>query len=611
MMRQMRQNTKWIMLITAAAFVALMVFEWGMDLTGRTGAQAAGGELGRVNGEIITAEEYMAVYRNLYQQQQEAADGPIGAALNRQIEEAAWEQLVTTRLLQQEMRRRGLRVTDEEIRQAALHAPPPELMRAEAFQTDGQFDPVKYQQFLASPALDEGFLRQLEAYYRDMIPRSKLFFQNAAGIYISDAQLWRMYRDANERALVEYAAFNPDVLIPDAELTITDQAIREHYNRNRDMYHRPAQATVRYVVLSRAPAAADTARARSEAQQYAAAIRAGEEFAAVAERAAAAAGMPARTRQFGEEFVVDRSIVAAELAETYFSAPVGQVTDPVLASTGFHLIRVESRDEQTARVRQIVVPIRLAYEVENRLLDQADQLERTAGVAGLEQPAHQLGLQVRTGDLTPALPILPGLGAAEDGVDWAFNEAAVGDVSPVMESADAFYVLELVSRREAGPLSLQEATPTIRAYLMERARIERARQALADAERRARAGEALEQIARTFQGTVERPGPFARGDFVPGLGRMNAVIGAAFGLQPGETSPLMEANGQLFLVRLLMREEADPAAWRAQLEAQRARVVQALSEARWNQFMTALRDNAEIIDNRAQVLRQPTAANIR
>jgi hypothetical protein len=50
MMRQMRENTKWIMLITALAFVALMVFEWGMDMTGRSGA-VAGGDIGRVNGE--------------------------------------------------------------------------------------------------------------------------------------------------------------------------------------------------------------------------------------------------------------------------------------------------------------------------------------------------------------------------------------------------------------------------------------------------------------------------------------------------------------------------------------------------------------------------------
>jgi len=54
MMRQMRDNMKWIMLVTAISFVALMVFGWGMDITGRSSSANTGGELGRVNGEPIT-----------------------------------------------------------------------------------------------------------------------------------------------------------------------------------------------------------------------------------------------------------------------------------------------------------------------------------------------------------------------------------------------------------------------------------------------------------------------------------------------------------------------------------------------------------------------------
>jgi hypothetical protein len=190
MMRQMRENTKWIMLVTALAFVALMVFEWGMDLTGRSSAQASGGELGRVNGEPISAVEYDAFYQNLYNQQQQAQEEPLTPAMMRQIREAAWDQLVTRKLLDQEMARRGIQVTNEEILEAARVAPPPELQSAPVFQTDGVFDLAKYQAFLSSPALDEQFLRQLEDYYRDVIPRSKLYFQTTAGVHLSDGQLW-------------------------------------------------------------------------------------------------------------------------------------------------------------------------------------------------------------------------------------------------------------------------------------------------------------------------------------------------------------------------------------------------------------------------------------
>ena len=73
MMRQMRENTQWIMLVTAVAFVGLMVFQWGMDITGRSG-MSVGETLHRkeINHSSITemfscvkyfyAEKYFKIY---------------------------------------------------------------------------------------------------------------------------------------------------------------------------------------------------------------------------------------------------------------------------------------------------------------------------------------------------------------------------------------------------------------------------------------------------------------------------------------------------------------------------------------------------------------------
>jgi peptidyl-prolyl cis-trans isomerase D len=601
MMRQLRENTKWIMLITALAFVGLMVFEWGMDATGRSGAQAAGGEIGRVNGQSITYEEYMRAYQDLYQQQQAAMNAAPTAVMNRQIEEAAWDQLVTQLLLQQELRRRGMQVTDQEIREAALYAPPPDLMEVPAFQTDGQFDPAKYQQFLASPAADQQFLQQLETYYRTMIPRSKLFFQATAGLHVTDGQLWRMWRDARETATVQYLAFNPDVLVPEADVTVTDQAIRQYYSRHRENFVRPALANVRYAWLDRTPMQADTALARQQAEEYRQAIVAGEDFDAVANRAAG--GLMADPLRTSDVTLV-RGQAPGPVEDAVFVTPAGQVAGPVLSPAGFHVIRVESRRADTAQARQFVVAIGLSEEREDQLLEQVDALERDADALGLEQAAARHGLQVMSGELSPAMPFLPTLGSVEEGIDWVFDDATAGEVSPVFETERAFYVFELVSRRDEGVLSLQEATPTIRAILIRQAKVERARQILGDAERRARAGEPLEPIGAQFNVAAQQAGPFSRGDFVPGLGRLNSAIGAAFGLRPGQTSPIVEAEQQLFLVRTVAREDASRSEWQAQADEQRARVIQAMAEVRWGQYMSALREDAEIIDNRRELGRR-------
>ena len=117
MMRQMRENTKWIMLVTAAAFVGLMVFQWGMDITGRSGLSIV--EIGSVNGTPVMYDAFNQTYRALFDQMQASQEAPITSQQIRDIEDAAWDEVVDQVLIRQELRRRGILVTDDELLTAA------------------------------------------------------------------------------------------------------------------------------------------------------------------------------------------------------------------------------------------------------------------------------------------------------------------------------------------------------------------------------------------------------------------------------------------------------------------------------------------------------------
>ncbi|MED5200064.1 MAG: SurA N-terminal domain-containing protein, partial [Gemmatimonadota bacterium] len=197
MMRQMRENTKWIMLVTALAFVGLMVFQWGMDITGQSGLSI--GEIGSVNGTPVPYEVWNDTYQSLFNQVQLSQEDPVTGQQTRDIEDAAWDEIVNQLLIQQELERRGIVVTDEELLAAARFSPPPELQTNPAFLTDGFFDIQKYQSFLASPTVDDLTLLQLEAYYRSVIPQNKLMRQVTSDIYFTDAAVWREYQDRNEK----------------------------------------------------------------------------------------------------------------------------------------------------------------------------------------------------------------------------------------------------------------------------------------------------------------------------------------------------------------------------------------------------------------------------
>jgi peptidyl-prolyl cis-trans isomerase D len=604
MMRQLRQNTKWIMLITALAFVGLMVFEWGMDMTGRTSTQMSGGEVGRVNGQAISYEEFYNAYRSLYDQQQQAMGGqPIGTALNRQIEDAAFEQLVMQRLLAQELRRRGIETTPSEIRQAARVMPPQEFMTNEMFLTDGVFDLAKYHQYLSSPMVDPQLLIELERYYREAIPRTKLFLQTTAGTYVTDGELWRMWRDERDAVRVRFLEFDPAELVPEEGITVSDAEVAAYYRQNRESFRRPARARVKYVWLDRTPTAADTAAALDRARAIRAELLDGADFAEVARRESA----DSVSARDGGRVEVRRGEMVQAFEEAAFAQPVGRIGEPVATPFGFHIIRVDRRTADEAEVRHILVPVELTRENENALLDRADQLDVLVERMQLDEIGREMGLEVHEAELIPGFSFLPGLGQAEDGEDWAFREGAVGEVSPVFETPRAFYAFELLEHEPERILSQQEADQTIRAAIRADKRRERARERVRELVDRIRAGQSLDAVAEAAGTTVREAGPFTRADFVPGLGQLSPAVGAAFGLRPGQTSGVVESNNRLYVIQVVERIDADRAAWEQQKQAQREQVTRAMAEQRWNRYLAALRESADVVDGRDQLLGRAAA----
>ncbi len=600
MMRQMRDNMKVIMIITSATFVGLMVFGWGMDITGR--GSSGPGSLGKVNGVPITYEEWRATYQNLYDQEQKARQEPITSTVNKQIEDAAWDQLVMQKLIGQQLQKRGISVSDQEIQEAAKVAPPPEFTQNKLFQTNGQFDLQKYRQFLASPAVDNQLLLQLEAYYRDVIPRSKLYYQVTSGVYIPDSYLWGMWRDSHETAKIRFVSLNPRALVPDNAVTVTGDEIADYYKKHQADFQRPAMARVQAIGIPKEPNAQDSAAVRDSALAVRAQLEKDTtQFAALAQKLSKDPGSAA---QGGELGTVRKGQTVPAFEQAVFSLPIGQISQPVLTQYGYHLIEVERRDgDTTAVARHILLPITVTGSHLDQLLARADSMEKAGETMPLGEVAQKLGLTVRNGDVTREIASIPGIGRIDEGLDWAFGDAQPKEVSQVFETPAGFYMLELISRTPAGIVPLADAAPTIRQILLIQKKMEKERVAARQMVDQIRAGQPIDQVAAAHGAKAQDAGPFTHRDFVPGIGQVNAAVGAAFGLNPGQVSDPVEANGLLYIVQTVAKTPADRAGFEQQKGFQRARMQQSMADQRWQQFLVALRQNAKIVDNRDKVLR--------
>ena len=597
MMEQLRRSTKWIMILVALAFGGLMFFEWGMDITGQTSGSF--GEIGRVNGTPVSYDQYMASYRNLYDQLAQFQEETITSAQNSELEDQAWDEVVNTILIQQELERRQIIVTDEEVRTAALLSPPPDVMSSSAFQTDGLFDITKYQQFLATA--DNLMQLQLEAYYRDVIPRGKLLRQVSSGIYISNAELWSAYKDLNERASVSYVSFEPLARVSDDQIEISQAEVSRYYDENQEQFAVPASASVISVSFSKAPMPADTAAVMDRIVEIRESILDGEDFAEVAMRESSD---EATAPNGGDLGVFPKGAMVVPFDSAVFAAPLGRVAQPVRTSYGVHLIEVSERWAQdSAQARHILLPFVRTDESEIDLLATADSLEELGESMPLADAAAELGLEPDTVDLIETLPLVPGAGDVAEGGEWVFDpETLVGDVSPVFENRTSFYALEVVAIDPARYLSLEEAEAAIRGNIGTEKKVVVALEEARELAAEVLTGRTLAEVAREYGLEVRDAGPFVRNDFVLGLGRHNAAVGTAFGLGVGEISDAVEANRNAYVVERTGSEAADSLAWLEQVDLQRLQAVNAIRQQRLTQWIEALRANASIADRREQVL---------
>jgi len=599
MMRQMRENTKWIMLVTALAFVALMVFEWGMDATGRSAGGL--GQIGSVNGDPIMYEEWQAAYRNLSDRVQEQQADPLTSQQVDDLEDSAFDELVNRVLVQQELERRGVRVTDDEIRQAARFNPPPGIR--EAFQGEQGVDLQQYQEYLASPAADPRILTYIEEYYRDVIPRGKLLRQISSGVYLTDQELWRRWLEQNETVEIRFVALNPMTRIADEDVSISDDEIRDYYEENQEEFELPSVAEVKAVVIGKAPTPADTAAVREQARTLLEELGADGDWQEIAR---AESGDAATAESAGELGVLRPQQLVPPMDSAVFQGPVGEIQGPIRTRFGLHLVEVQERwARDSVRARHVLLPFDRTDDSEIAMLTMADSLEALAEERTLTEAASIVDLPVVDAELTEDFSFVPGAGQVGEGLDWAFEEAIPGDVSPVFENQQAFYALELVGTRPERIMSLEEAESSIRQTLLRRKKIERSVEEGREIVGSLDQGTSLGQVATDHGLQIQEAGPFTRTDFVPGLGRQNAAIGAAFGLdEPGDHTDVVETASNVYVLELMQRTEPDRSAWEAQKATQRLQEVAQIEQARLQEWLDALRANARIVDRRAEV-RQP------
>ncbi|MEO8294358.1 MAG: SurA N-terminal domain-containing protein [Gemmatimonadota bacterium] len=597
MMQAFRNSAKLI-----AVFFGIMLLLWLVDLSGITGGSGMFSKTtaGRINGQRIETRQYDEAVQNAVRQRQDQSTAPLSLEDMESIRNQVWDQFVQNRIISQEMERHHIQVSSDEIVDAIRSSPPPVLLSDSNFQTEGRFDPEKYERWLASSNGQQA-VPYLEAQYRDEIRQAKLWRVVTADVILSDAALWQHYRDEHEMATIRLSAIVPRTVVSDTAVTFTPDEVEKYYREHQEDFRRPRTAYMSYVALPRTLTARDTAAALDRARSIRDEVAGGAPFADVAKRESSDTVSGNRGGDLGEWTRGDFDTHFDSIA---FSIPLNTLSQPVLTQFGYHLIEITSRTGNKAKGRHILIPIEVAGEHRDQMDAQADSLETLAAdrldPAALDTVGRVLNLPVlHSGPVQEGTRVQVGRFVVPDAGVWAF-QAEKGETGPIIEIPEAFFVFRLDSLQEAGVPTLANLRPAVESAVRDQKKWVKARELAKDMDKRLTEGSTLAQAADALKLPHQDLGPFSR--INPPLPTPQ-IIGAAFGLKKGEHSTPLDTEEGIYFVEVLDRVAADSADFAKSIDDLRAQSIRDERQQRIRSYMTALRDQADIKDYRSEIYR--------
>jgi peptidylprolyl isomerase/peptidyl-prolyl cis-trans isomerase D len=594
MLQTLRNNTRIILWVVVIAFVGFIILVWGADLQVGSSKQ---GIAGSVNGRDITYQFYEGRVRTNVQDVQTRNDRPATFEEERRISEQTWQSIVDEILIAQEAEKYALPVSDEEVVYWIENNPPPELLQHPAMidSATGQFNLARYLQLLRT---EPQSFRGYEQLTRYQLPVTKLQQNVVSAAKVSDAEVETYIRDRNETMRASFTWVDPKQF-PGRGTEVSEDEARAYYEAHPDEFRSEERARMVVVRLPKEPSQLDENEVLEEVRSFAGSIAAGEaSFSGIAE----SFSEDAFTAQGGDRGrPLRREEIEPELADRVFTVPPGQMSEPFRIGNRVLLVQVSTDtlidDQPARRFATIERRIRPGADRQNELRALAREIFGQASREGLSAAAAAAGAQVDTTALFERSSFTPLLIGAREAVDFAF-ENPPGSVGRPIENETDLVIFQVLERREAEVLPMDEVRPRVERAVIRERQHEMAREKATRLLTALQTKGSLAAAAKAETLNVRDSTRFARKGFFGDVGRDPDLIAAAFTLPVGTVSDLIETDNGFFIVRadslfLTTAEEMDQQRPAARQTLERERQTQALQA-----WIEDLRSRAQIEDYR-------------
>ena len=580
-LRDNLRHLKFILWGVVAVFVLLVFVDWG---AGRAGGPGGGGAAVRVGDRSVSEEEFLSEMQRLNQRFSQLY-GEQWSELRSQVDLAGQtaSYFIDRELQLEEAKRVGIRVTDEELREAILKNPTftdenGEFLGAETYQR------IIRAYFRMSP-------QEFERRYTEDLIIGKLNGLLERGVWVSDEEAEQAFRQQREVADFDAVQLRYENHLGD--VTVSEEEARAAYDLTAEDYHRDEQRVIRYQLVETSklrrllPVEEDDLRAFYEEHQEEflegeqanarhilirlAPDASGEQEAATKLRADAVARMASTGADFAELAAAHsedpgskdnggdlgwfaRGRMVPEFEEAVFSAKPGDLVGPIKSQFGYHIIRIEGFrpehqrpfEEVEEQVRFRVTEGRASAEAEVRATALANRLksEQTEGQEAWQAIAEEdEAVVLNQSPPFAAEEVIPGLGEGSQIAEEAFA-AGVGDIRGPVAVPRGWIVWQLDEIKPEGVAPFDDVRTQVEQLL----RRDKALEITAEQGRlladRWRQGEDIAALAEEYGSTVTEARDHRRGAPVGAIGVIPALEEGVFESSEGEVLEPISAGSR-------------------------------------------------------------------
>jgi len=531
LMNKLRDKTHIILIILIIAFLATIVFEWGMDYLGLRGGQIT--ELGSVNGQEIKFADFESqVNFAIDQQRQQTGEDPDENVV-KMIRDQVWEQMVSQILAEQEIKRLGITVTNQEILNWVYNSPQtlPDVIKRNFIDSTGQFNMAVYQQALTTKTPEvTKFWAQVEEYLKQTLLSQKLQSVITGTVRVTESEVMQKFKDENIKASFEFVFLDPNTVL-DNQIQVSDEDLKTYYENHKDEFKREQSAKLKYVLFSDAATMEDTIYTEKMLKAFAKDLK---NLKADDSTTYGIVNDNSLTK-FSNTFVKPNEI-ASEVAAFLFSASKDSISDVIKASDGFHLVRLLDTKEGTetfSNAQHILVNFGTdtnaaktkAEQIAQRLRGGEDFVKLAA--ENSDDPSNKF----KGGDLGWF-----GKGAMVKEFEDAVTAAAIGEIVGPVKSQFGYHIIR-VKGRQSKEFKFADIKSIAKASTKTK---DAARKRAEDFSFVSKKGNLEEEATKLGLQVVDIPNYITKGAFVPGAGQNTSVTKFALGEDKGAVSDPMK-----------------------------------------------------------------------